>query len=120
MEPIRMLKDATHFKRLGTPSSPEPSIVPCSPADPDPTKFEASLNELLEKGLNNQVVPPPITKNIFSRFWRRPSPRSVEGTWKCLKGSRRSLGRRGREGRGCGVVGGVGGGGVVRVVVGVG
>jgi len=68
MEPIRMLKDATHFK------SHAGGIVPCSPADPDPTKFEATLTGLMEAGRNAEVVPPTITKSMFFKVLGKSKP----------------------------------------------
>lgn len=68
MEPIRILKDATHFK------SHPAGIVPCSPADPDPTKFEATLTQLIDQGRNSEVQPPAITKSMFTKVLSRAKP----------------------------------------------
>lgn len=49
-------------------------VTPCSPGDPDPTKREETLQTLIDKGLNDQVLPPSITMAHFERVMTRARP----------------------------------------------
>ncbi|CAG9467278.1 unnamed protein product [Pedinophyceae sp. YPF-701] len=75
MEPIRIIKDATHFKRVPAgPGMAEDGYVACAPADPDPTKMEAGLDWFVEHNRAHLVIPPAITRAHFERVLTRARP----------------------------------------------
>ena len=73
MEPIRMLRNATHFKQIVSRDG-VPGLVPCSPGDPDPTKFACNLDGLLKAGRNAEVLAPYITMSMFLNVLEKVKP----------------------------------------------
>ncbi|KAG1653035.1 hypothetical protein FOA52_008513 [Chlamydomonas sp. UWO 241] len=71
MEPIRMLREATHFRKARTP---EGDVVweACSPSEPG--SEEHNLQWFADNNLAGQVLPPKITMRDFSKVLLRARP----------------------------------------------
>ncbi|GFR49509.1 hypothetical protein Agub_g11549 [Astrephomene gubernaculifera] len=76
MQPIRLLREATHFKRVRTPDGGE-GWEPCSPGDSGAQ--ELSLNYFAENGLADKVLPPRITMRDFEKVLMRARPTVGKG-----------------------------------------
>eukprot|EP00798_Chlamydomonas_sp_ICE-L_P020535 gene20535-27325_t len=74
MQPIRMLREATHFKKA---SGPAMVYCACSPSDPAAKKM--TLTYFAENGLVKKVLPPPITMRDFERVLPRARPTVGKG-----------------------------------------
>ncbi|GIL89111.1 hypothetical protein Vretimale_16151 [Volvox reticuliferus] len=71
MQPIRLLREATHFKKVRAPDGGE-GWEPCSPGDPGAQ--ELSLNYFAENNLADKVLPPRITMRDFEKVLLRARP----------------------------------------------
>eukprot|EP00798_Chlamydomonas_sp_ICE-L_P027690 gene27690-7331_t len=71
MQPIRMLREATHFKEA---SGPDGAMVYCACAPSDPAAKEMTLNYFADNDLADKVLPPPITMRDFEKVLPRARP----------------------------------------------
>ncbi|KAG2446825.1 hypothetical protein HYH02_008385 [Chlamydomonas schloesseri] len=76
MQPIRLLREATHFKKVRGPDGGE-AWEPCSPGDPGAQ--ELSLNYFAENNLADKVLPPRITMRDFEKVLLRARPTVGKG-----------------------------------------
>jgi vacuolar protein-sorting-associated protein 4 len=72
MEPIRLIKDATHFKVVAEGGCDY--YEACSPADKCKTKFEATLESFMASGGAERVRPPRVTRSHFEKVLTRARP----------------------------------------------
>lgn len=70
MQPIRMLRESTHFKQQPGPDGP--TYVACAPSDPEAE--ELTLEYFAENNLADKVLPPPITFHDFRKSMLKAKP----------------------------------------------
>lgn len=70
MQPIRILRESTHFKQIPSPDGPK--YLPCAPADLGAK--EMTLQYFSDKNLADKVIPPPITIKDFHKSLLRAKP----------------------------------------------
>lgn len=71
MQPIRLLKEATHFKRVRGEDGGE-SYVPCPPSDPQAE--ERTLQYFSDNDLADRVIAPAITFRDFEKSMLKARP----------------------------------------------
>ncbi|KAI8473497.1 MAG: AAA-ATPase of VPS4/SKD1 family [Monoraphidium minutum] len=71
MQPIRLLREATHFRRTAHPGGGE-AYEPCAPGAPG--AMEVGLQYFADKGLADKVLPPVITRADFDKVLLRARP----------------------------------------------
>eukprot|EP00775_Hariotina_reticulata_P013692 gene13692-13814_t len=72
MQPIRLLRDATHFRKIKHPVTGSDGYEPCAPMAPGAQ--EVGLQYFADKGIADQVVPPVISMRDFDRVLDRARP----------------------------------------------
>lgn len=72
MQPIRILRDATHFRKIKHPVTGGDGYEPCAPLAPGAQ--ECTLQYFADKGIADQVVPPVITMKDFEKVLERARP----------------------------------------------
>ncbi|KAF8072928.1 SKD1 [Scenedesmus sp. PABB004] len=72
MQPIRLLRDATHFRKIKHPVTGGDSYEPCAPSAPGAQ--ECTLQYFADKGIADQVVPPVISMRDFEKVLDRARP----------------------------------------------
>ncbi|KAL6753466.1 AAA-ATPase of VPS4/SKD1 family [Haematococcus lacustris] len=71
MQPIRMLREATHFKQVQV-AGQGVMWVPCAPSEPGAK--ELSLQYFADNNLADKVVPPSISMRDFEKVLQRARP----------------------------------------------
>jgi vacuolar protein-sorting-associated protein 4 len=71
MQPIRLLREATHFRKVRHPDGGD-GYEPCAPGAPGAQ--EVSLQYFADKGLADRVLPPTITRADFDKVLLRARP----------------------------------------------
>lgn len=71
MQPIRLLKEATHYKSVTGPDG-QPSYLPCSPSEPGAK--EMTLQYFAENNLADRVIAPMITVRDFEKVMLKSRP----------------------------------------------
>lgn len=72
MQPIRLLREATHFRQIRHPLDGGVAYEPCPPSAPGAK--EMSLQDFADKGVADRVLPPTITKTDFEKVLLRAKP----------------------------------------------
>lgn len=72
MQPIRLLRDATHFRKIKHPTTGGDGYEPCAPLAPGAQ--ECTLQYFADKGIADQVVPPIISMRDFDKVLERARP----------------------------------------------
>lgn len=72
MQPIRILRDATHFRKIKHPVAGGDGYEPCAPMAAGAQ--ECTLQYFADKGIADQVVPPVITMKDFEKVLERARP----------------------------------------------
>jgi vacuolar protein-sorting-associated protein 4 len=72
MQPIRLLRDATHFRKIKHPQTGGDGYEPCPPMAPGAQ--ECTLQYFADKGIADQVVPPIISMKDFLKVLDRARP----------------------------------------------
>lgn len=70
MQPIRTLREATHFKAVQDQG--QTYYLPCPPSDPSGSEF--TLQQFAEQGQADKVLPPQITMRDFEKVLGRARP----------------------------------------------
>eukprot|EP00882_Tetradesmus_deserticola_P021488 GHRQ01023261.1.p2 GENE.GHRQ01023261.1~~GHRQ01023261.1.p2 ORF type:complete len:237 (+),score=119.61 GHRQ01023261.1:206-916(+) len=72
MQPIRLLRDATHFRKVKLPGGGGDGYEPCAPLAPGAQ--ECTLQYFADKGIADKVVPPIISMRDFDKVLERARP----------------------------------------------
>jgi vacuolar protein-sorting-associated protein 4 len=91
MQPIRLLREATHFKQVRGPDG-KAAWEPCSPGAPGAE--EKNLTWFSDNDLASAVLPPSITFRDFERVLQKAKPTVRKSDLGIFEKLLRSLGRR--------------------------